>query len=191
MFNENLWKPKWKTNKTGMFWQSRSKYLAPLAPSGEDPRGKLWKQEGEATPFLCLNRDTGLGVGPGPTAHGTSFLVLLPSQLLIPVDDCCPPQPGTASQPCPTCQCTVASGGGCVHVEDRKVGSINSIKPLVDSVKEYEGGYWEISLIFIFILALGRLNNGFTTWMVASPQFKTYPHSPQSYFSEVEKGINS
>lgn len=69
--------------------------------------------------------------------------------------------------------------------------SINSIKPLVDSVKEYEGGYWEISLIFIFILALGRLNNGFTTWMVASPQFKTYPHSPQSYFVEVEKGINS
>lgn len=34
----------------------------------------------------------------------------------------------------------LASGGFCIYIEDPKVGSFNSTKPLVDSVKEYEGG---------------------------------------------------
>ena len=34
----------------------------------------------------------------------------------------------------------LTSGGFCIYVEDPKVGSFKSTKPLVDSVKEYEGG---------------------------------------------------
>lgn len=34
----------------------------------------------------------------------------------------------------------LASGGFCIYVEAQKVGSFNFTKPLVDSVKENEGG---------------------------------------------------